>query len=390
MTLTILPTEFAPAERASDQEIRTQAQYFDDLALLRKFFDAIPNIFLILNEYRQIIFANRALLELLDLKDEDTIYGLRPGEVFGCVHAIESNGQCGTTEFCKTCGAVKAILSSLRGQESVQECRIMREVGEALDLRVWATPLSLGNKQFSIFAIDDISHEKRRRALERIFFHDILNLAAGLWGYVELLQKATAEELDPIKSSIYQLAQRLIEEITAQRELSAAESNELGVYPNPLNSIYLLEEVAGLYRSYKEIETCRIEISSRAQAVEFISDETLLRRVLGNMTKNALEASAPSETVTLGCELKEEQVEFWVHNPAYMPRPVQLQVFQRSFSTKGLGRGLGTYSMKLLTERYLNGSVSFTSSEEEGTTFFARYPLILEKNEHANNDVPPS
>ncbi len=57
-----------------------------------------------------------------------------------------------------------------------------------------------------------------------------------------------------------------------------------------------------------------------------------------------------------------------------MPREVQLQIFQRSFSTKGLGRGLGTYSVRLLTERYLKGSVSFTSSAEFGTTFRVRCP----------------
>jgi signal transduction histidine kinase len=59
-----------------------------------------------------------------------------------------------------------------------------------------------------------------------------------------------------------------------------------------------------------------------------------------------------------------------------MPRDVQLQVFQRSFSTKGSGRGLGTYSMKLLSERYLQGRVTFDTSPAKGTTFRAIYPLI--------------
>ena len=52
-----------------------------------------------------------------------------------------------------------------------------------------------------------------------------------------------------------------------------------------------------------------------------------------------------------------------------MPRSAQLQIFQRSFSSKGDGRGLGTYSVKLLTERYLGGSVAFDSTLEQGTTF---------------------
>ena len=57
---------------------------------------------------------------------------------------------------------------------------------------------------------------------------------------------------------------------------------------------------------------------------------------------------------------------------------IRLQIFQRSFSTKGAGRGLGTYSVKLLSERYLKGAVGFRSTHAEGTRFFARYPKRLQ------------
>jgi signal transduction histidine kinase len=63
-----------------------------------------------------------------------------------------------------------------------------------------------------------------------------------------------------------------------------------------------------------------------------------------------------------------------------MPSSVQRQVFNRSFSTKGAGRGLGTYSVKLLTERYLKGKAGFTSSEADGTTFFVILPALLGGN----------
>ncbi|MBK7132833.1 MAG: hypothetical protein IPH69_08460 [Bacteroidales bacterium] len=48
---------------------------------------------------------------------------------------------------------------------------------------------------------------------------------------------------------------------------------------------------------------------------------------------------------------------------------VQMRIFQRSFSTKGKGRGLGTYSIRLMTENYLHGKVSFVSNEADGTVF---------------------
>ncbi|MEZ4831367.1 MAG: ATP-binding protein [Caldilineaceae bacterium] len=66
-----------------------------------------------------------------------------------------------------------------------------------------------------------------------------------------------------------------------------------------------------------------------------------------------------------------------MHNQSVIPYVVQLQLFKRSFSTKGNGRGLGTYSMRLLTERYLKGHISFTSTQDDGTTFFVWLPLQI-------------
>jgi sensor histidine kinase regulating citrate/malate metabolism len=57
-----------------------------------------------------------------------------------------------------------------------------------------------------------------------------------------------------------------------------------------------------------------------------------------------------------------------------MPEEVKLQVFKRSFSTKGKGRGLGTYSIKLLTEKFLKGKVYFISEENFGTEFTIEIP----------------
>lgn len=76
------------------------------------------------------------------------------------------------------------------------------------------------------------------------------------------------------------------------------------------------------------------------------------------------------------CTETAEELTFHVHNPGVKPRDVQLQLFQRSFSTKaGQGRGLGSYSVKLFGERYLKGRVFFTSREEEGTIFSFALPL---------------
>ncbi|MDP6775428.1 MAG: response regulator [Candidatus Latescibacteria bacterium] len=186
------------------------------------------------------------------------------------------------------------------------------------------------------------------------------------------MQGASAQELDELHDVILRLSDELIDEINAQRVLAAAESQELVVHPVSVNAIGLLQEVMGLYARHEVAADRHLAIDPRAWDGSLVSDRTLVRRVVGNMTKNALEAARPGETITLGCEIGEDGVDFLVHNPGFIPPDVQLQIFQRSFSTKGTGRGLGTYSIKLLTERYLQGSVSFSTAPEDGTTFRAR------------------
>jgi sensor histidine kinase regulating citrate/malate metabolism len=95
------------------------------------------------------------------------------------------------------------------------------------------------------------------------------------------------------------------------------------------------------------------------------------------MVKNALEAVGEGETVTMGCKASSRGLKFWVHNAGYITPDVQSQIFKWSFSTKGKNRGLGTYGMRLLSERYLRGQVSFTSTPEGGTTFTVRLPMEL-------------
>lgn len=371
-------TRFASAERAIPADLSRQVDYFSEESLTRHLLESVPTQLAILNRQRQIVYANRALIDLVG-EDEIFIHGRRPGEVLRCVHSGEGPGGCGTANACSTCGAILAILSSLAGNREERECCLVRTTDgrtEVLNLMVFATPFEYQEEKFTVFAVNDISHEKRRRTLERLFFHDVLNMAGGVKGFAELLRSGKIAGREEVFHRIHDAAQRIIEEIEAQRTLAAAESGELRIEAGPVGSRMLLAEMAEFYRHHEAAEGRTIHIDGDSEEVFFESDRTLLGRVLGNMIKNALEASRKGETVTVGCRRSTKGVEFRVHNPGFMQDKDQLQVFRRSFSTKGRDRGLGTYSMKLLSE-YLQGEVSFTSSEEQGTLFVARYPLKL-------------
>lgn len=380
MTRDKQPTKFAPAERVSAQEITRQARLFTSKKVLGILPNTVPCILVAVNQCRQIVFANERFIALLPPEQqEDGALGRRPGEVLDCIHASDEEGGCGTAESCRLCGAVLAVLASQNDRADVRECRILRSKdSEALDLRVWATPVSIEGEQFSIVAALDISDEKRRQALEHIFLHDIYNVAYGLSWYADFFQNAGPEKIEEYADAIRRLSGELIEEIEAQRILIKAESGELTLTPEPVNSLQLLRDAVALYSRHPASQDRHLRVDNQSVDTQVVSDRVLLLRVLCNMVKNAIEACRAGETVTVGCTTTDDTIELWVHNPGCMPREVQLQIFQRSFSTKGRGRGLGTYSIKLLTERYLHGAASFASTPEHGTTFRVRCPATLE------------
>lgn len=372
-----LPPEFAAPQRADADEVHDQSQIFRANPLLRDALDAVPNIVMILNAQQQIVFANHALLEAVVMTDEERLLGLRPGEALSCVHSDEAAGGCGATESCRTCGAMKAILSSLSGHKAVEECRITRKDGSSLDLSISGRPLVVGDATFSVFAVQDISAAKRRQALEQIFFHDVVNSAGVLIGYLDLMQDPTVTPSSTIMKEVFEASLRLIEEIETQRDLIAAENLQLVTRAEVVSLLSLVEDLVGSYRHHPVAEGRKLRVMQPEAATRFETDPVLLRRVIGNMLKNALEATPEGGTVTIWAGADDGGLAIEVHNPTVMPRDVQLQVFQRSFSTKGSNRGLGTYSMKLLTEQYLRGRVSFTSTPDGGTTFRVWYPQAL-------------
>ncbi len=272
VVLAKLPTAFAPAERAGADEVQRQHRKLVGLPFVCEFLDAMPNMAVVLNADRQIVLMNLAFREFLGTGDPEvevvdqrrevfealvtSALGKRPGEAVGCIHANETDGGCGTTKFCRNCGAARAIVNSQtwRGLD-VQECRLTvgngDQVETSVDFRIWAQSLDVEGEWFTVFSLIDISHEKRREALERIFYHDVMNTASGVQGLSELLAQGAMPEPECREAAaiMSQSAEQLVEEIDAQRALSAAESGDLEVTPRVVRSMELIRRVLNVLRT---------------------------------------------------------------------------------------------------------------------------------------------
>jgi signal transduction histidine kinase len=360
--------------RSSENEVLADYEIVALQKLFSGIFDAMTGISAILNRNRQIIYTNYEYIATLGLRDLQPLLGKRPGETLACMNSIDGPDGCGTSHNCKFCGILHSITECQQtGQRVIRETSIATFLyGEEKqwDLRVTCTPIIIEGHEFYSVSLQDISAEKRLASLERIFFHDILNTASGLYGLLNVLkEKADPVEAGELLNYSEEASKTIIDEISMFRQLRAAENGELKVDKKIIDSLDLLNSVAVLNSYHSSGKQVNVETDRHSESRLIETDPTILQRVLTNLIKNAVEASKPGNSVIVAVKSVSEGAEFIVQNPGVMSTEIQSQIFKRSFSTKGSARGIGTYSIKLLTERYLKGTVSFTSNESDGTVF---------------------
>lgn len=371
-------TYFDSPSRSTTEELQRVTNLLEKKRFAVELFYAYPDIVMVLNENRQIVACNQAALVAFDVPEELDIVGKRTGEALKCIHADDMISGCGTSIFCRECGAAKAIkYSNETNSTSEEECRITSELDGkqiAYDLHVLTKPITIPGEKLLLIIITDVSDEKRRNALERIFFHDVLNLASVLKNVSELIKKDPSEAIDMVDLMINGTDQ-LMNEIQAQKDLRNAESGTLEVQSFYYDVSYSVESVIMIYKRDQVAEGKDIVVEKTHEDLSTSTDQFLLERSLGNLLKNALEATEKGDKVTISFSTNEKNISIHIHNNYVIPENVQNQIFQRSFSTKTeKGRGLGTYSVKLLVESYLGGNASFTSNEAEGTIFTLSIP----------------
>lgn len=363
--------------RKSPAVISQQEELLSTKEFIRQLLNAVPMPLLVINHAWQVIYANSAVLRMLAPPGSAAVSGLREGEEFHCIHGRHDGTQDGTAPSCRICGVARAVATSLDGRGSVHDCRITCDLaGDAhsLDLRAWATPFDMGGETLSILVLADIGHERRRAVMENICFHDLLNTLTGIRGVLDVLGHTDFEERPEICGTLQRMTLHSIEEIRALQFLTQAEESTLQVAWEELQTGKFLREIESMLCCHPSAVGKSLVLDAETADTTLRSDPRLLRRVVENMLLNALEATKEGGKVSFGCRLSAGHVHFWVHNDTWMPEEVQLQVFQRSFSTKGQGRGIGTYSIRLLSS-FLMGNVDFTSTQDNGTLFQAKFPL---------------
>lgn len=375
-----MDTEYALPEKLNKEEINKHVKYLFSIPHFVDVLNSLSTIALIINKERQVLFASDDFLSMTKNVKSLDVVGLRPGEILNCRNKDRNVNGCGTSSYCRTCGFVNTILQSQDSQQKVSnEARIIVNQNgffDSLDLKVTVSPLTIYDQILYIVTILDLTSEKRRALLERMFFHDVLNTAGGFYNLMEFADKLDETETDKFLKLASLASKSIYDQIISFKQLSLAERNELQLNKVDFYVFELIHDIVELFNA-NSFQSYEIVLDDNAVDFKLFTDKVLLNRVITNMVKNATEAPSVNlpSIITINTFITANNVRISVMNDCVIPETVQYQMFQRSFSTKSEGRGVGTYSMKLIGEKYLGGKVDFVSSADKGTVFYIDLPI---------------
>ncbi len=370
-------TYFAPAKKTDRRKFKNQIYDISHSPIMDTLLQTMAGLMVVLNEDRQIITLNHAFLEAIGIKNAEEVLGLRLGQTLNCIHAEEEPYGCGTTPYCSTCGAAIAQMAAIKDDRPDEKVCVLttKKEGDIKDicLLVRAQPITLeGNRWILVFA-QDITQQQFWTNIERVFFHDINNMLTALSGLSKILSVQMPE--NTVVRQINEVTGRLCNEINVQNSLSQYKDVQYFLRKTSSSINDIRKELEIFLKGNRLFEERNIIQAWPNEEINIYTDILLVSRIIGNMIINALEASEDRGTIKVSARIEVNEIVWDVWNSDCIPINIQNRIFQRHFSTKAsVGRGLGTFSMKLFGEKYLKGKVSFLSSVEKGTTFTFKLP----------------
>ncbi len=313
-------------------------------------------------------YVNRALLDLYGASE--------PHQVLG--HSVASRVH---PDFQDLVAERIRLLNEERVAVPLMEMRHMRLDGSPVDVEVSAVPMVYGGKPGGLAFMRDVHERKRleslREDMERIARHDLktpLNAVINL-PLLLLDGEGLSQEQAEMLRMIHEAGLRMLDQIDQSLTLYRIETRTFELDPQPVDLPELLARVAGDLSTMARGLGVAIELEQDAEALVVRGDALLCRTMLGNLLKNAVEATGRGGQVRVRLERLDGEACVVVRNPGLVPEDLRDRFFEKYVSAgKRRGAGLGTYSARLSAEAQ-GGRIAMETGEERGTEITVCLPL---------------
>ncbi len=218
--------------------------------------------------------------------------------------------------------------------------------------------------------------ESAWREMARQVAHEIKNPLTPMKLSVQYLEKAWKDKAPDWDQRLARFTKTLVEQIDALSVIATDFSD----FAKMQTVVYVkinLEEVIRFVLSLYE-DTTRIQYEFKTEVAEpsILGDRSQVIRMFTNLLNNAVQAIDVHQEGKILIHLTRELHQIIVivaDNGCGIPPEQKERIFQPEFTTKTGGMGLGLAIVKGIAEG-MNGTISFTSEEQKGTSFILNFP----------------
>jgi two-component system NtrC family sensor kinase len=141
----------------------------------------------------------------------------------------------------------------------------------------------------------------------------------------------------------------------------------------------VITQTLELLKNHARINNIEIRKDLQSDLPVIASDQSQLQQVLLNLLNNAIDAIGKDGAIDITTVAGDETIEISVRDSGPgIPETLQNRIFDPFFTTKGAGRGTGLgLSISYGIIEKIGGTLTLSSRENEGTTFFIRLPIKL-------------
>ncbi|WP_194768281.1 sensor histidine kinase [Tamlana sp. I1] len=271
--------------------------------------------------------------------------------------------------------SLKAISDKINATrlEQLNEKIVVDDTSEEITTLVNSYNSMIDELEESAIQLAKSEREQAWREMAKQVAHEIKNPLTPMRLTVQNFQRKFNPEDENIYLKVDEYTKTLIQQIDTMSSIASAFSNFAKMPAQQNENLNVVEIVKLALDIFNENY---IAFYAETEKVIAKIDRTQLIRVVTNLVKNAIQAMPGENTpkiVVQVSEVKDNVVILVSDNGSGISEESREKVFEPKFTTKTSGMGLGLAMVKNIVETY-NGTISFVSEKDKGTTFKVVFP----------------
>ncbi|WP_299098010.1 ATP-binding protein [uncultured Winogradskyella sp.] len=277
----------------------------------------------------------------------------------------------------------KFITKSLRTiSDKMNETRLekrnkkiqIESTSEEIEALVNAYNSMIDELEASAVVLATNEREQAWREMAKQVAHEIKNPLTPMRLTVQSFQRKFDPQDENIHQKVNEYSNTLIEQIDTMSSIASAFSNFAKMPAQKsenLNVVNIVKLALDIFNEHY------IEFYPETEEIIAKFDRTQLIRVVTNLVKNGIQAipeDFENPKIKVSVVNEGDNVSIIIEdNGSGIAEDTKAKIFEPKFTTKSSGMGLGLAMVKNIVETY-NGSITFTSQLEKGTTFKVTFP----------------